>query len=197
MQTEIEAKFANIDSAQTRQKLEALGARLVHPEVLMRRKNFDFPDKRLEKVGGWVRLRDEGDKVTLAYKQVNERSLHGTKEVSVTVSDFERTAELLACTGLAERCHQESRREKWECRGCDVTLDTWPWIPTFIEIEGPNEGAVRALAADLGFDWGAAMYGSVENFYQALYDVSEQEVITWPVISFSPVPDWLAVKRKK
>lgn len=46
----------------------------------MRRKNYDYPDKKLEKVNGWARLRDEGDKVALSYKQLNDRSVNGMKE---------------------------------------------------------------------------------------------------------------------
>jgi len=31
--------------------------------------------------------------------------------------------------------YQETRREKWMLDDAEVTIDTWPWIPTFIEIE--------------------------------------------------------------
>lgn len=80
MQTEIEAKWLNIDIDLMRNKLEKNGAQLVHPERQMRRCTFDFPDKKLHQVNGWVRVRDEGDKVTLSYKQLNDRSLHGNME---------------------------------------------------------------------------------------------------------------------
>ena len=55
--TEIEAKFLDIDPRLIREKLRAFGAELVHPERLMQRLNFDFPDKRLERIGGWARVR--------------------------------------------------------------------------------------------------------------------------------------------
>lgn len=44
MQTELEAKFIDIDKNIVRQKLKAAGAKLVAPERLMRRRNFDYPD---------------------------------------------------------------------------------------------------------------------------------------------------------
>ena len=53
METEIEAKFLNIDPAQLRIKLQALGATQEHPEKLMKRKTFDDRDGRLNKVG-WM-----------------------------------------------------------------------------------------------------------------------------------------------
>jgi len=36
----------------------------------MVRQTYDFMDMRLNKIGGWVRVRDEGDKVTLSFKQL-------------------------------------------------------------------------------------------------------------------------------
>ena len=95
MQTEIEATFTNIDPQEVRNKLTALGAVCVTPERVMRRKNYDYADDRLYAVHGWVRLRDEGDKVTLAYKQLVDRTVEGTKEVSVVVDNFDVSDRLL------------------------------------------------------------------------------------------------------
>ena len=79
MEIEIEAKFLNVDVNALRETLHGNGATLVHDERLMRRKNFDHTDSRLEKIGGWIRVRDEGDKTTLAYKQLVNRTIDGTK----------------------------------------------------------------------------------------------------------------------
>ena len=83
MQTEIEAKFPDIDPVDLRGRLKKIGATQKHPEVLMKRKTFDLPDNSLYAIGGWIRVRDEGDKITLSYKQLKDRSLHGTKEVNI------------------------------------------------------------------------------------------------------------------
>ena len=197
MQTEIEAKFPGVDPDDIRTKLKALGATLVYPEVLMRRKNFDYPDARLDKINGWIRVRDEGDKVTMSYKQLLDRTLHGTKEVSVVVNDFETTCHFLDSIGLESSAYQESKREKWLLKDNEVTIDTWPWVPSFVEIEGPSEEAVRSAAAALRFDWNQAMHGSVETVYQMHYDVTEFEVAHWERISFIDTPEWLETKRKR
>jgi adenylate cyclase class 2 len=86
MQTEIEAKFLDVDHDALRAKLRALGAVCEQPMRTMFRKGFDFPDRRLRKEkNGWVRIRNEGDKVTMSYKQLDDRGVHGTKEVCLTV----------------------------------------------------------------------------------------------------------------
>lgn len=197
MQTEIEAKFLDIDPDEIRRQLKALGATLVHPEFLMRRKPYDFPDLRLEKQGAWVRVREEAEGVTLSYKKTEDRSLHGTKEVQVTVNNFEKTCQILELIGLESKAYQESKREKWLLNGCEVTIDTWPWIPPFVEIEGPDEGAVKKDADLLGFDWSRAMHGSVETAYQEYFDVSIDDVRRWKKIVFEPVPAGLKLKEKQ
>ncbi|MFA5743114.1 MAG: CYTH domain-containing protein [Candidatus Paceibacterota bacterium] len=77
MDIEIEAKFLGIDTEKLRDLLKKNGAALVHSECLMKRNNFDYPDARLEKIGGWVRVRDEGDKITLSYKQAGGENYQG------------------------------------------------------------------------------------------------------------------------
>lgn len=196
MESEIEATFTQVDVQAVHTKLKDLGAHCVCPERLMRRKNYDYEDNRLDKVHGWVRLRDEGDKVTLAYKQLNDRTLHGTKEVSVVVEDFVTMDIFLQSIGLKEKTYQETKRESWILDGVEIEIDTWPWIPSYIEIEGKTESDVRTMASKLGFDWKNVLHGSVENVYQEIYDVTEAEVDSWNPIIFTEVPQWLEEKRR-
>lgn len=196
MQIELETKFLDIDTEKIRSLLKQNGAVLVHPERLMRRKNFDYPDGRLEKTGGWIRVRDESDKTTLVYKQLVNRTIEGTKEISLTIEDFDKISNLLLAIGLDNKSYQETKRERWELDGAEVTIDTWPWIPTFVELEGSNEEKLKKVAVKLGLDWKRAMHGSVENAYQAYYNVSEEEIDSWESITFTPVPDWLEVHKR-
>ncbi len=196
MQTEIEAKFLNIDVEGLRAQLKQSGANLIHEERFMKRKTFDDVEGKLRKIGGWVRVRDEGDKITLSYKQLSDRTLHGTKEVSVDVSNFDQACEFLLAIGFVCKAYQETKRERWELDGVEITIDTWPWIPPFVEIEGGEEGKLKEVAAKLGFDWAEATYGSVEPAYQAVYDVTEDEINNWENVIFSPVPGWLEIHRR-
>lgn len=196
MQTEIEAKFLNVNHDQMRERLKELGATLKNPSRLMRRNNFDYNDDRLDKINGWIRLRDEGNKVTLAYKQLNHRGIEGAQEVSVIVDSFNKTRELLLAFGLRQKSYQETKRESWSFDDVEIELDEWPWIKPFVELEGHREEELRKVAEKLGLDWSLALYGSVENAYQAEYDITEAEVDSIPKIVFGPVPDWLESRRK-
>jgi adenylate cyclase class 2 len=196
METELEAKFINIDHDDFRNRLEQAGATLKVAERQMKRHVFDYPDHRLEAVGGWVRVRDEGDKMTMSYKQLNDRSLEGTKEVTLVIDNYESAKQFLLSIGLVIDSYQETKRESWELDGVDIELDTWPWIPSFVEFEAKTEAQLQLVTEKLGLNWADAMHGSVETAYQAVYDVTEAEVDSWTEITFTPVPDWLEDKRK-
>jgi adenylate cyclase class 2 len=114
--------------------------------------------------------------------------------VSLVVDNFERALTLLEVIGLQKKAVQETKRERWQFGECEVTIDTWPWIPPFVEFEGLSEQVVRQAAATLGFDLARALHGSVEIAYQQYYDVTEAEIYNCPAIVFGPVPAWLEAK---
>ena len=196
MDIEIEAKFLDINPDDFKKVLENTGAKLIHEERLMIRNNFDFPDARLEKIGGWVRVRDEGDRINLSYKRLVDRTLDGMQEITVEVNNFKKTCDFLLAVGFDQRSSYETKREKWDMSGVEITIDTWPWIPTFIEIEGTNEQELKKVVGKLGLDWKQALFGSVEIAYQRYYNVCEEEIDNWEEIKFIPTPDWLEIKRK-
>lgn len=168
MKTEVEVKFLNIDFDQLRPKLLALGAVCEQPMRLMRRVIIEPP--HLAEKDAFIRVRDEGDKVTLTYKQFDDHSaFSGAKEIELIVSDFAAMTEILTLAGLSPKSTQESRRETWRLGDVEVVLDEWPWLNPYIEIEGPTEVAVQETARQLGFSWNDAVFGSVTAAYQLQY----------------------------
>jgi len=192
---EVEAKFI-ASHAQVRKKLQALGGKLVKPMRQMTRQNADIPGRAGD--GSWLRVRDEGDgNVTMSYKCVGQRTLSGTSEICLQVDNFDNAVAFLKECNIITRNVQQTRRESWELDGAEVDLDEWPWVPPFVEIEAKDEETVLSVARKLGLDVTDAIYGSVEPLYQRYYDVTEDEVNSWPEIIFSPVPAWLEKKRIK
>lgn len=195
MKTEIEAKFLDIDPAAIREKLKALGGKLTYPETLIKQKVFDFPDLRLDKNSAWLRLREENGAVILTLKQWQEEGVHGMKEAETQVGSFSETERILHEVGMVVKSTQEKKRELWELDGVELMIDTWPWVPTFIEIEGSSEGAVKAVAAKLGFDWKNAQYGGAARIYKYYFDIEYEQIDRCPEVLFSSVPDWLEKAR--
>jgi adenylate cyclase class 2 len=198
MPTEIEAKFLHADHDVLRTRLKELGATCTHPNRLTKRLTLDFPDKRLRHTAkGWIRIRDEGDKITLTYKQLNDRSLHGMQEVELVVDDFDKAEAFLRTLGVEAYNFQETKRESWTLDDVEIDLDEWPWIDPFAEVEGPDEAAVWSVVERLGLDRSKAVFGSVEIAYQDEYGVTEEEVDDWKEITFSDTPEWLRAKAKR
>ena len=193
MQTEIEAKFTDIDVAATRAGLRRVGAELLQAETLMRRRVYEHPTG---KENDWFRVRDEGNRVTMSYKKLEDRTLHGTKEIVFVVPRFDDACQFLEAAHVRFVSYQETKRETWRLGGADITIDTWPWIPSVVEIEAESEEAVQLVASALGFTWAEALHGSIENVYQKYYKVTESEVGHWKEITFIPVPFWLEPKRR-
>jgi adenylate cyclase class 2 len=193
VQTEIEAKFLNVDFDEVRAKLTELGAVLEEPMRLMRRVIIepDFIKERGE--NALLRLRDEGDKITLTWKEFRNQSLTGAFERSVTVSNFDETVEILKAAGLEYRSYQESKRETWKLDEVEIVLDEWPWINPYIEIEGPTEASVETTAEKLGFDWKDAVFGSADAIYKIEYPhLKNRGVIDIKEVRFEdPVPEQL------
>ncbi len=100
----------------------------------------------------WVRLRSNGEKTTLAVKEIGDDSVSGTSEWEINVSDFEETLEILKKIGIKPKGYQENRRIEYLMNNCQITLDFWPKIPVYLEIEGKNESEVYDCAEKLGID---------------------------------------------
>lgn len=113
MITEFEATFKIESKDDIRSKLELAGAKLVKKEYLQKRSVFDLP-KGHEIKNGWLRVRDEADKVTLSLKIVqNNTSIENQKEIELKVDSFESAVELLSTIGCEKKAYQENLREKW------------------------------------------------------------------------------------
>jgi adenylate cyclase, class 2 len=161
---EYEARFSDIDPSAVRSALSEAGAELHLPRTLMRRVVFE--NDYITGRRGWLRLRDEGVRVTLTYKEaVRDGAVDALNEAEVAVADFDDTRTLLLATGFRAVRYQENYREEWRLGDVRYDIDTWPDLPTFLEIEGPSEDAVGRAARDLGFDLGTAGFGSVDELY--------------------------------
>lgn len=200
MQQEIEVRFLRVDYDELRKKLRKAGARQKHPMRSMKRVIIDYPDQRLQKrKGSWafVRLRDEGGRVLLTYKLIQDDAKYSTHEIEVEVSSYDKTLELFEAIGLKVISEQHTRREVWECNGCEVSLDDWPWLPPMAEIEGPDEPALQAAAEQLGLAWSDAIYGNVVTAYRMVYPgMNENDSVREIAkLMFEEMPQWLKDRR--
>jgi len=185
---EIEAKFLDIDVLKLKEKLEQYNAKFIG-SFDYKRKSYDFEGLKLAKSRhGWVRLRDEGERVTLAYKQrlgvkANDGSIidEGMKEIEVVVSDFNLTDQFLKSIDLIEKFYEENKRERYVLDDVEIDIDTWPMIPTYVEFEGSSWESVQKVAEKLGFKWEEHLRCTTMQIYRK-YGIEEND---YKVITFA------------
>jgi|TARA_Y100000310_G_scaffold345641_1_gene467629 adenylate cyclase class 2 len=149
MQTEYELRILDIDVDSVISKLKSLGAKHIKRSK-MKRLVYDL-DIKPGVLKKWLRLRTDEEITTLTVKEITKQSIDGTKEIEIEVSDFEETRKLIASLGFKERFYQENKRCSWDLDGVKVEIDTWPLIPTYIEIEGNSKEDVEKTVLKLGF----------------------------------------------
>ena len=153
---EIEVKFLEINKEALENTLTKIGARKVG-DYFYKRQVFDYSDLRLDKQGAWVRLRDEGDKIQLSFKQRlgmqgDSGNDAGMKEIEFTVSDFDATAQFLYELGLANKFYFENKRTRYEKDGIEFDIDEWPLLDPYLEIEADSWEDIDKAIGWLGYD---------------------------------------------
>ena len=161
---EYEVKYLNINPDEIEKKLLGIGAKKTF-DRLYRVRIFDYPDLRMNAEAAWLRLRDEGDKVTLTYKQrlgvktkdgkvdkSGKSNDEGMKEVEVIVDDFEKTAQIFYSIGLTDKFYEEKRRIRYLYDGIEFDIDYMPGLEPFLEIEASSMEEVERGIKLLGLN---------------------------------------------
>jgi len=167
---EYEATFINVNKEKIRKKFKEVGAKLVRPEFLQRRVVFNLP-KGQEIKGGWLRIRDEEDRITMSLKVVDGNKIENQKEICLEVDDFQEAELLLTTIGCKKKAYQENKREIWTLEDVEITINEWPFLEPFVEIEGKSERVVKKTAEKLGFNYKEALFCSIDVLYHQKYDI--------------------------
>lgn len=177
---EIEVKFLEIDAPALHKKLAELGAEDKGEDLL---KEIIFYDKDLKWVEErhtrqrFVRLRQTHGKTYLTYKsKMEDGSQDYAEELETEVDDIDKMKAILESVGLVASRHQEKKRHTYKLDGVTVDIDTWPQVPTYVELEGPSEEAIKALAAKLGFDWNQGVFDTASGVIESRYGIVVQKL---------------------
>ena len=169
---EYEVRVLEINKEEMKNKLAELNATLVE-DSYQKRYVYDFNPVDPNK---WIRLRTNGNKTTLTIKQIESSNIDGTKEMEIVVDDFDTTNEILNELGYKARNAQENKRIKYDLNGVEVDIDTWPLIPTYLEIEGKSEEEVYNTLDLLGIDRSKATSLDVTGIYNDIYNIDIMKI---------------------
>jgi adenylate cyclase class 2 len=173
MKIEYEATFPNIDKDEIRERLKKAGAILIRPEFLQKRIPLNLPVGS-EISGGFLRVRDEGDKITMTLKVVDGEKISDQKEIILTVDNFDEAVNFLRAIGCTDKSYQETKREIWKLDGVEIMIDEWPFLEPLVEIEGSSEDEVKKVSEKLGFNYTDAIFCTVDKIYAKRYGISNR-----------------------
>jgi predicted adenylyl cyclase CyaB len=127
----------------------------------------------------YIRIRDEGDVVRLSAKTHAREggNLTDQKEIDVIVSDFEKTKNIIESMGFIFSKYQETKRELWHYRDAEITIDTWPCLEPFSEIEAKSEEDVYTIANLLGLSWENKRITAVTEILAHIYGLTIDETL--------------------
>lgn len=105
----------------------------------------------------------------MSLKVVDGTHIENQKETCLEIDSFDDGVNLLLALGCEKKSYQETRRELWTLDGTEVTIDEWPFLRPFVEVEGKSEESVKSVSEKLGFDYTQALFGAVDVLYIRQY----------------------------
>lgn len=164
---EYECRILEINKEEFILRLEELGA-VKKGEYFQRRFVYDFNPKIPNK---WIRLRTNGKATTLTIKEIIDKTIDGTKELEINVSSFDDTNKILNELGYIARNYQENKRITYILDNVEIDIDTWPLIPTYVELEGNNKESVDKSIKKLNISKDNITTFDVTSIYEEIYNI--------------------------
>ena len=110
-----------------------------------------------------------------------------TIEHELVVDDYDTAGKLLLGCELHVSRTQEKKRHSFRLGECLVEFDTWPGIPTYVEIEGPSIAALQATAEQLNLDWNTRYEKDALALIDELYNLDLEQITEFTFEHFPEV----------
>jgi adenylate cyclase, class 2 len=142
MKKEFETQILDIDKASIIKQLRKLGAK-EEPEKLQKRWVFNMMDEKGEEAE-YIRVRQADDeKPIITYKKRVSKAIEGTSEIEIEVDDFDKTTAIFSKLKFVGKYYQENKRQIFLLNDIEFSIDTWPKIPVYLEIEAKSQQKVE------------------------------------------------------
>ena len=168
MHTEYELRVLEIDAYEVIKTLEKIKAKKIG---VFNQKRYVYDFNPAVK-GKWIRLRSNGVENTLTIKEIVNDKIDGTKELEIKVSSFDDTNRILNKLGYKHRSFQENNRTEYKLNNVKFDIDTWPMIPTYLEIEGENEAEIKNALNLLNLTNSKITTLGVDAIYKEIYGIN-------------------------
>lgn len=169
---ELEVKFYMRDLGAVEKRVAALGGTLVQPRTHEYNLRFDTAGGDLAQASSMLRLRrDTNSHLTYKGPSSTLGGVLARQEIEFEVSNFSSAQKFIEALGFASKYVYEKQRTTYDLDGLKVTLDELPY-GDFIEIEGPDAGAIRAAADSLELDWEQRLPETYLSIFRRMKELS-------------------------
>ncbi|MFA5998369.1 MAG: CYTH domain-containing protein [Candidatus Paceibacterota bacterium] len=170
MEKETEVRFLEIDKDSLVARLRELGAEdsgeTMLEEVIIYDTDLSWlAEKR------FIRLRRSGGVTKITYKQHAADPKDGAHELEFEISDLDAAIALFEKIGLSFQRRQQKKRHTLRLGEVVFDIDTWPRIPSYVEMEGPTMEVLKEAAVAVGFDWAEVVYEDAKDVIEKRYNI--------------------------
>ena len=168
---EIVIQNKNIPMRELREKISSIGGKIVQKESIYYHIVYVHPYRKNK---DFIRLRNEGNRVTLTYKIHNHKFPVEHEIIVNNLNEGNNILKLLGCKYKYE-CHK--LREVWELDGCkEIVFDTYPGIETFAELECDSIKDILIILQKLNLDTNLDKYERIRinKYYNKKYGINTQ-----------------------
>lgn len=149
MAKECEIEVLDINAAAVSRRLRELGARF-EGRYGFRRVEFMVNGKG-SGTHSWMRVRTDGRKTTVTLKEIDGTSrMSPMVEHEMEASDFATAVRIMTRLARSRPFYFENTRRAYRLGKTYVTIDKWPRIPSFLEIEAPSMKDAMSLYRRMG-----------------------------------------------
>ena len=175
---EIEVRFLEIDKDALISKLRELGAEDIGEDMLEEVIIYDKELSWQKAVRKMLRIRTRGGKTHLTFKHHHENSATGTEEIEFEISDIGKAEALLERLGYVSVRRQQKLRHTFHLGDVVIDIDTWPKVPTYVELEGTSEESLKEAAQLLSLDWNLVELRNPRDVLEKVYNI-HIATMTW------------------
>lgn len=174
---EVEIKFLDVDPVEMEKRLIKVGAQKEWSRLL---EEWIYGKEEWSKISARVRVRNDGFKITVSYKETTQNTGQGNPEIEFEASRLAEVFVFLEKMGLKKYRHQQKKRTHFVLGDLSVDIDLWPKMPPLLEIEGPIRESLVDLAAKLDLDINKAVELDTFQIYKQIYHIdidSDEELV--------------------
>ena len=160
----------NLTTGEEQRKIEGTASTRYLVNLLNRTNNEDLLDRFsnksiveiIKKYGinpnKWVRVRETNGRTTITIKHIlnpelqkdSKEEIQRVMETEMEVPSIEEVNSILEQLGFSFRNYQEKNRATYSVDGVEVDIDSWPMIPSYVEIENDSNELIQSTIEKLG-----------------------------------------------